>query len=159
MTVLTTIMSGYGYPGGWLHNELRGAGLVYFVQAFEMTGPVPGYFTVLSQTRPDKVAEVVSDIRRDVERAKQGKITADEFRTAIEQIVALHAQENTTIAEQARQAALDETLRPGLRLRQDVRPAHPGGDAGRRGRRGPQVSRQVAAGDHLAGEDGRAAGK
>ena len=39
MTVLKTILSGYGYPGGWLHNELRGRGLVYFVQAFEMTGP------------------------------------------------------------------------------------------------------------------------
>ena len=34
MTVLTAIMSGYAYPGGWLHNELREAGLVYFVQAF-----------------------------------------------------------------------------------------------------------------------------
>ncbi len=108
MTVLTTIMSGYGYPSGWLHNELRGAGLVYYVQAAEMTGPAPGYFTVLSQTQPDKVAEVVSYIRRDVERAKQGKITADEFRAARAQIVALHAQENTTIGSQARLAALDE---------------------------------------------------
>ena len=98
MTVLTTIMSGYGYPSGWLHNELRGAGLVYYVQAAEMTGPAPGYFTVLSQTQPDKVAEVVAHIRRDVERAKQGKITADEFPRRVRQIVALHAQENTTIA-------------------------------------------------------------
>ena len=108
MTVLKTILSGYAYPGGWLHNELRGEGLVYFVQAFEMTGPAPGYFTVISQTRPDKVGEVVSRIQRNVERAKRGKIGKGEFRTAIEQILALHAQENTTIGEQARQAAIDE---------------------------------------------------
>ena len=29
MTVLGTILAGYSYPGGWLHNELRGEGLVY----------------------------------------------------------------------------------------------------------------------------------
>ena len=108
MTVLTAILSGYGYPSGWLHHELREAGLVYFVQAFEMTGPVPGYFTVVSQARPDKIGEVVSRIRGDIERAKLGKITAEEFHAAVRQIVALHAQENTTIAGQARQAALDE---------------------------------------------------
>ncbi len=51
---------------------------------------------------------MVAHIRRDVERARQGKITAEEFRTAVRQIVAMHAQENTTIAAQARLAALDE---------------------------------------------------
>ena len=104
MTVLTAVMSGYAYPGGWLHNELREAGLVYYVQAMPMTGPVPGYFTILSQTQPAKVAEVVAHIRRDVERARQGKITPEEFTTAVERIIAMHAQENTTIAGQARLA-------------------------------------------------------
>jgi zinc protease len=108
MIVLQTILSGYGYPGGWLHDELRGAGLVYFVHAFEMTGPVPGYFAVLSQTQPERIDEVLGRIRRNLARAKEGKIPADEFRAAQRQIVAMHAQENTTLAEQAQQAALDE---------------------------------------------------
>ena len=108
MTVLDTILSGYAYPSGWLHNELRGAGLVYFVHAIELTGPAPGYLAVLSQTRPDKIDDVVGRIERNIAKAKDGKIPADDLRTAIEQIVALHAQENTTIAEQARQASLDE---------------------------------------------------
>jgi zinc protease len=30
MILLNTIMAGYNYPGGWLHNELRGEGLVYY---------------------------------------------------------------------------------------------------------------------------------
>ena len=41
-------------------------------------------------------------------RAKAGKISPEEFRTAVQMVISLHAQENTTIAGQARQAALDE---------------------------------------------------
>jgi len=108
MLVLRAILNGYSTPGGWLHNELRGEGLVYYVQSSELTGPVPGYFIVSSQTRPDSLDEVVRRIRRNLDRAKEGKIPGDEFRTAIDQIVGLHAQENVTIGEQARTAAFDE---------------------------------------------------
>ena len=108
MIVLRAILNGYSTPGGWLHNELRGEGLVYFVQSTELTGPLPGYFVVASQTRPDKLDEVVQRIRRNLDRAKEGNISEDEFRTAIDQIVGLHAQENVTIGAQARTAALDE---------------------------------------------------
>jgi zinc protease len=108
MTVLDAVMSGYNFPGGWLHNELRGQGLVYFVHAYQLTGASPGFFTVFSQTRPDKIDEVVGRIRKNIERARSGKISREEFGTAIEMILALHAQENTTISEQAQQAALNE---------------------------------------------------
>ena len=108
MTVLGAIMAGYRYPGGWLHTELRGEGLVYSVHASQMTGPVPGFFVAMAQTRPDKLTEVVERIERNVAKAKEGRITEDEFRTAVQRVVALHAQENTTIAEQAMQASLDE---------------------------------------------------
>jgi zinc protease len=108
MIVLRAVLNGYSTPGGWLHNELRGAGLVYYVESTELTGPVPGYFIVASQTRPDKLEEVVARIRRNLDRAKKGDIPEDEFRTAIDQIIGLHAQENVTIAAQASSAALDE---------------------------------------------------
>lgn len=108
VTVLGAVMAGYRYPGGWLHNELRGEGLVYFVHAYPVTGPVPGYFDIIAQTRPDRVEEVVKRIEKNVERAKKGDIGKDEFQTAVDRVVALHAQENTTIAAQAQQAALDE---------------------------------------------------
>jgi len=108
LTVLDAIMSGYSYPGGWLHNELRGQGLVYFVHAYQISGPAPGFFAVMSQTQPDRIDEVVGRIRRNVDRAKAGKITPEEFTTAVNMIISLHAQENTTAAEQAQQAALDE---------------------------------------------------
>jgi zinc protease len=108
LTLLDAITSGYSYPGGWLHEELRGAGLVYFVHAFPMSGPVPGYFLVMAQTQPDKVQEVVGRILKSIERAKEGKISAEEFHVAQQMVIALHAEENTTIGEQARLAALDE---------------------------------------------------
>jgi zinc protease len=108
LALLDAIMSGYSYPGGWLHTELRGAGLVYFVHAFPMSGPAPGYFVTMAQTQPDKVEEVVQRILKNVARAKAGQISSEEFKVAQQMIVALHAQENTTIADQARLAALDE---------------------------------------------------
>jgi zinc protease len=108
MVLLDTIMSGYTYPGGWLHNELRGEGLVYFVHAYQITGPVPGFFAIVSQTRPDKIDEVVSRIQKNVERAKEGKITEEEFLRAKQMVTALHAQEGTTIGSQAQEAAIDE---------------------------------------------------
>jgi zinc protease len=107
VTLLGAVMAGYHYPGGWLHNELRGEGLVYFVHAYPVTGPVPGFFEIVAQTRPDKVDEVAQRIQRNVERAREGRISEDEFRTARDRVIALHAQENTTIAQQAQQAALD----------------------------------------------------
>ncbi|MCE5266639.1 MAG: insulinase family protein [Planctomycetaceae bacterium] len=108
MTLLDAIISGYNSPSGWLFEELRGAGLVYAVDAAQMTGPVPGYFIVVAQTQPSKIDEVVSRIEKNIDRAKAGKITKDEFHTAAQMVVALHAQEDTTMAEQARQAAVDE---------------------------------------------------
>ena len=108
LTVLDAIMSGFRYPGGWLHNELRGAGLVYFVHAFQMTGPAPGYFTILAQTHPDQVDQVLERIEANVQRAREGQIGEEEFLTAKQRIIALNAQDNTTIGQQALQAALDE---------------------------------------------------
>ena len=82
---------------------------------FAQIGPVPffallrpGFFTVFSQTRPDKLDEVVTRIQQNIARAKAGKISREEFRTAVQMITPLHAQANTTIAAQARQAALDD---------------------------------------------------
>ncbi len=108
LTVLDAMSSGYSYPGGWLHNELRGAGLVYFVHALQMTGPAAGYFVVLSQTQPDKIDEVVQRIRKNLGRAMEGQFDDEEFHRSKEMILALHAQQNTTISSQAQQAALDE---------------------------------------------------
>jgi zinc protease len=122
-TLLKALMSGYGTPGGWLFNELRGQGLVYSVEASQMTGPAPGYFAIFAQTRADKLEEVTSRIERSVNRARSGRVSDQEFRTAARMVTALMAQENTTLAGQAEQAGLDELWglgfddRPGFEKR------------------------------------------
>jgi zinc protease len=107
LTVLEAVMAGYAYPGGWLFTELRGEGLVYNVEAAIASGPAPGYFVILAQTQPNKVDDVVARIRASVARAKAGRIDEDEFVLAKQRVVALHAQEHTTIAGQAQEAAPD----------------------------------------------------
>ncbi len=108
LMVLDAIMSGYNYPGGWLHNELRGAGLVYMVHAYQMTGPAPGYFVLVAQTDPGRLQEVIERFNRNIMRAKAGDISEEEVETAKQMIINLRAQEKTTLAAQATQAALDE---------------------------------------------------
>ncbi len=110
MYVLNGIVTGCGYPGGWTFPELRGAGLVYSVHGIRMAGISSGYFTVIAQTRPDAVDEVVARIRKNIEKAKAGTITEEEFEKAKEMIIAMEAQENTTASEQASQAAVDTIL-------------------------------------------------
>ena len=51
---------------------------------------------------------MVARIERNVNRARSGRLTDEEFRTARRMVIALHDQENTTMAEQAQQAGLDE---------------------------------------------------
>ncbi|GAB6167083.1 pitrilysin family protein [Thermostilla marina] len=118
LTVLDAMSSGYQYPGGWLHNELRGAGLVYAVHAFLISGPAPGFFAVNAQTAPETVDEVIARIRKNIDKAKSGDFSDEELARAKEMIINLHAQENTTAADQALKAALDELY--GLGYDHDV---------------------------------------
>ena len=67
---------------------------------------MPGYFVVLAQTMPDKIEEVVKRILKNIDKAKAGDISEDEFRVAVGRVTSLHAQENTTIAAQAKLAAV-----------------------------------------------------
>ena len=50
MDVLDAVTSGIYYPGGWLHTDLRGQGLVYVVHAYNWTGYDAGYFGVYAAT-------------------------------------------------------------------------------------------------------------
>ena len=108
MKVLNAIMAGCGFPGGWLHEELRGEGRVYSVHGLMLTGSAPGYYMMVAQTSPDKVDEVVSRLRKNVEKAKAGQFTEEEFRIAKEMLIAMHAQTGTTIGDLASTQALDE---------------------------------------------------
>ncbi|MCE9589571.1 MAG: insulinase family protein [Planctomycetes bacterium] len=60
------------FPSGWLDEELRGRGpgLVYAVGAGQVAGLVPGYFSVMFNSKATSAPEAVARSMRVVERAK-----------------------------------------------------------------------------------------
>jgi len=108
LRLLNAVVGGYGYPGGWLHAELRGEGLVYAVHCVSRTGIAPGYMIFIAQTSPDGVDEVVERLLKNVEKAVAGQITEEELETAKQKLMALNAQSDTTIGEQASVQGLNE---------------------------------------------------
>jgi predicted Zn-dependent peptidase len=64
------------FPAGWLQQELRGRGpgLVYASNAGASTGLVPGYFTMLFNTQPDKLEEALERTLAVAERARTERI-------------------------------------------------------------------------------------
>ncbi len=110
MAVLDTVMSGYRYPAGWLHEALRGgqADLVYEVHAANTPGLFPGYFQIYAACQPEKVGEVYRIIAGQIDRARAGRITAEELERAKGIIVTTELMSRQTNADRAMQAALDE---------------------------------------------------
>ena len=82
MRVLDAIISGIGYPGGWLHETLRGQQLVYFVHAWNVANRGRGYFTVLAATAPATADSALKIIREKIARIKQDYVSDEELETA-----------------------------------------------------------------------------
>jgi zinc protease len=77
--VLDAITSGIGYPGGWLHEALRGQKLVYYVHAWNNALPEGGYFAILAGTAPATADSALKIIREKVEKAKNEFVTDTEL--------------------------------------------------------------------------------
>jgi zinc protease len=108
LDVLDALLTGGGAAGGRLHEELRGEQLVYYVFGLQMSGFAPGYFVFLAQTRPESVTQVVERIRAGLDKIRREGIPDDEFEKAKAKIIVAHAMKNTTPAERAFQASIDE---------------------------------------------------
>jgi zinc protease len=110
LEVLNSILTGGGGIGGRLFTELRGERLVYYVYGQELTGPAPGFFFFMAQTRPDTLQEVIKRIQSNLSRIAREGVPAEEFELAKQKLMAAHAMENVTPQSQAFQAAVDELL-------------------------------------------------
>ncbi len=108
--VLDTVMSGYHMPGGWLHEELRGKGLVYEVHAFSLEGLLPGYLAAYAVCQPAKAPEVVGIIEAAMARATKETFAEAQLGPARATIVTAEESGRETIDGWAFQAALDEVL-------------------------------------------------
>jgi zinc protease len=113
LTVADTMTSGYGYPTGYLHEILRGRGLVYVVHAIVMPGrsaQIPGTFMIYAGCDPRNVNEVVDVILENIARCQgsDAEMNADWFHRSKLLINTGEAMQNETPAQQATTAALDE---------------------------------------------------
>jgi zinc protease len=113
LNVVDTMTSGYGYPTGYLHEILRGRGLVYIVHAITMPGrnpQLPGTFLVYAGCDPRNVNEVVNIILENIARCQgtNDEMNSDWFTRSKLLINTGEAMDNETPAQQATTAALDE---------------------------------------------------
>lgn len=112
LDVLDALLSGINYPGGRLHEALRGgtADLVYVVHAFPFYGLRAGYFGVLTQTTMNNLPKVEKIIKDNLERLKTEPVSAATLETAKGMVITMHHLGLESLAAQAQRAAVDELL-------------------------------------------------
>jgi len=112
LDVIDAILSGIGYPSGWLHEALRGGdqSLVYYVHAYPNYGIDGGYFGVITQTTMANYQKVIDIISEKVRRIQEGPVTDDELELAKGMIITMHDLGLETNGSQAFSAAVSEAL-------------------------------------------------
>jgi zinc protease len=118
--VLDTIISGYQYPSGWLHQELRGKQLVYVVHAYNWAGLAPGAFVTYAGCQPQRARQVIDIINRNYERAATYLPSQKEVDQAASAILTAETLDNQSIPSLALSAALDELYGFGFDFRRQM---------------------------------------
>jgi len=115
LDVIDAILSGIGYPSGWLHEALRGGdrSLVYYVHAYPNYGIDGGYFGVITQTTMANYQEVLGIISEKVRRIQEESVTDEELKLAKQMVITMHDLGLETNASQAFSAAVSEALGMG----------------------------------------------
>ncbi len=118
--VLDAVISGIGYPSGWLHGALRGGekSLVYYVHAYPAFGIDGGYFGIMSQTTPENYEEVLKIILEQLALIQEREVDAVTLDRGKNMCITMHEMGLETMAAQAASSALNELL--GLGYDYDV---------------------------------------
>jgi len=118
--VLDAVISGIGYPSGWLHEALRGRekSLVYYVHAYPAFGIDGGYFGIMSQTTPENYEEVLGIILEQLALIQAREVDAVTLDRGKNMCISMHEMGLETVAAQAASSALNEIL--GLGYDYDV---------------------------------------
>ncbi len=119
--VLDAVVSGIGYPSGWLHDALRGGdkNLVYVVHAYPACGIDGGYFGIMAQTTLDNYEEVLKIILDKMALIQNMEVDSRTLERAKNMCITTHEISLETIASQASNAAVNEIL--GLGYDYDAR--------------------------------------
>jgi zinc protease len=112
LAVIDAVLSGIGYPSGWLQEALRGGdrSLVYVVHAFPSSGIDGGHFGIITQTTMANYQKVVEIILEELKKIQQEQLKADELTAAKDMCITMHEMGLETNGSQARSAAINEVL-------------------------------------------------
>ena len=112
LDIIDAVISGIGYPSGWLQDALRGGkrNLVYVVHAFPFYGIKAGFFGVICQTTMNNLDRVLKIINDNLDKISSKRITEDELRRGKDMVITMYEMGLETNEEQAQDAALNEVL-------------------------------------------------
>jgi len=120
--VLDGVMSGIGYPGGWLHETLRGQRLVYIVHAWNNAMRGKGYFCIMAATTPEHADSALGIIHEKIERAKTELVTDEELEMGKRSCIIMEdLYYSQTTASQANMAGQYEVTGLGYDYREAIR--------------------------------------
>jgi zinc protease len=105
--VMCAVFAGIGYPGGRLHESLRGQQLVYATFGTAVPGPKVGYFSIYAGTAPDKAGVVQEQIEKIVRGLQDAPPTEEELALGKTIAIASHAIGLESSGARAQAAALD----------------------------------------------------
>jgi zinc protease len=110
--VIDAIISGIGYPSGWLHDALRGGdqSLVYVVHAFSSFGVDAGYFGIMAQTTLDNYEAVVKAVLDKMALIQEKEVAPTTLERAKGMCITAHEIGLEQIASQASSAAINDIL-------------------------------------------------
>lgn len=116
MDLIDAMVSGIGYPSGWLHDSLRGGdtSLVYYVHAFPSYGVDTGHFGIITQTTMRNYGRVLDLILEKMEQLQKDLVSEEEIERAKDMAITMHELGRETNAAQAYEAALWEVLGLGF---------------------------------------------
>jgi zinc protease len=122
MRVLDGVISGIGYPGGWLHETLRGQQLVYIVHAWNYALKGKGYFAVMAATQPETADSALAIIHEKIDKIRNDLVTDEEIEMAKRACNIMEAlYYSQTTAAQADLAAQYEIMDLGYAHRDDFK--------------------------------------
>jgi len=98
------------FPAGWLERALRGEGkgLAYAVWAYNVTGVVPGYFTLAFNAQPGVEDEALAEAMKVIDRVKSQPIPPEELQRAKAAVLTDEYLGKQSNSDRAAEVALDE---------------------------------------------------
>ncbi len=108
MDVLDAVTSGIYMPGGWLHSDLRGNGLVYVVHAYNWTGLDAGYFGIYAATYDEALDQALEIIDKYMTQIVEETVPSEEIEKAKQLCVITKQTSLQTNQSQGRNAAIAE---------------------------------------------------